>query len=212
MADPTLFQGATGPAVRTLQELLRNRRFFLSAVNGIFDQSTFESVTLFQQSRGMRGDGVVGPSTWAALRSGANNATPTPTPRPQPSPVPGFEPILSRGASGPAVTELQRLLLSRGFYRGTIDGDFGFGTEASVMRFQSSRRDLGNSGVVDAATWSALRSNLGTTTNRPIDLVNVCKYYDPVRFPHQTNALQWLERQLAPDVLSEFARRWRNQR
>ncbi|AFY71808.1 Peptidoglycan-binding domain 1 protein [Thalassoporum mexicanum PCC 7367] len=210
MADPTLFQGATGPAVRTLQELLRNRRFFLSSINGIFDQSTLESVTLFQQSRGMRGDGVVGPSTWSALRTG-NTATPTPTPRPQPSPVPGFEPILSRGASGPAVTELQRLLLARGFYRSTIDGEFGFGTEASVMRFQSSRRDLTNNGIVDANTWSALRSNIGNQT-RPIDLVNVCRYYDPIRFPHQTNAIQWLERQLDPSVLDGFARRWRNQR
>jgi peptidoglycan hydrolase-like protein with peptidoglycan-binding domain len=211
MADPTLFKGATGPAVRTLQELLRNRRFFLSSVNGIFDQQTFESVTLFQQSRGMQGDGVVGAATWSALRSGST-PSPTPTPRPQPSPVPGFEPILSRGASGPAVSELQRLLLARGFYRGAIDGEFGFGTEASVMRFQSSRRDLTNNGIVDGSTWAALRSGGGGATSQPISLVDVCKYYDPSRFPHQTNALQWLERQLDPDVIDEFARRWRNQR
>lgn len=58
---PVLRQGSTGPAVRTLQELLG------VTVDGDFGPLTDRAVRDFQQANGLTVDGVVGPATWAAL-------------------------------------------------------------------------------------------------------------------------------------------------
>ena len=45
---------------------------------------------------------------------------------------------LQVGDAGQPVKRLQRKLLSLGFPPGTIDGEFGYGTEAAVLAFQRS--------------------------------------------------------------------------
>lgn len=60
------------------------------------------------------------------------------------------KPTIKRGDSGPAVVELQRLLLGL-----VADGIFGAKTEAAVRRFQE-RRGMPATGIADAATWAAL--------------------------------------------------------
>lgn len=64
----TLREGATGEAVRYLQTLL-NKAGQKVAVDGHFGQSTEDAVEAFQESRGLYGDGVVGPLTWKALQA-----------------------------------------------------------------------------------------------------------------------------------------------
>jgi predicted chitinase len=64
-------------------------------------------------------------------------------------------PFLRRGASGPAVRDLQRALKDAGFLPGPIDGKFGPGTEAAVVEFQH-RHGLETDGEVGPATWGAL--------------------------------------------------------
>lgn len=63
-------------------------------------------------------------------------------------------PILRRGAKGPAVAELQRMLGGL-----TADGDFGPATERAVRDFQASR-GLTVDAVVGPATWTALTYEL----------------------------------------------------
>ena len=46
--------------------------------------------------------------------------------------------LLRMGSSGPDVEQLQEVLAERGFYNGTVDGDFGPGTERAVKAFQRS--------------------------------------------------------------------------
>ena len=70
-------------------------------------------------------------------------------------PSPGA-PVLRRKAAGPAVVVLQRHLTQKGFPT-DADGSFGKETERLVQAFQSSRR-LAATGVVDPATWAALRA------------------------------------------------------
>jgi hypothetical protein len=41
-------------------------------------------------------------------------------------------------------------------------------------------------------------------------LVDVCRFYDPTRFPHQTRALEWLQRNIPSATLTTFARLWRD--
>ena len=64
-ASPTLRLGCRGPAVATLQRLLR------ITADGTFGPGTKRAVVAFQRSSGLRADGVVGARTWRALRARA---------------------------------------------------------------------------------------------------------------------------------------------
>ena len=63
---PQLVQGATGAAVKLLQQRL-NVHGYRVAVDGVFGPVTEQAVRAFQRSHGLVTDGVVGPRTWAAL-------------------------------------------------------------------------------------------------------------------------------------------------
>ncbi|MFN8026553.1 MAG: peptidoglycan-binding domain-containing protein [Acidimicrobiia bacterium] len=64
-------------------------------------------------------------------------------------------PTLQEGTTDTAdTTVLQQKLASLG-YQVTADGSFGPGTKAAVIQFQTSK-SLPATGVVDAATWTAL--------------------------------------------------------
>lgn len=115
------------------------------------------------------------------------------------------DPILRQGDSGTAVTELQKLLNAKGA-KLVADGIFGAGTQTAVIKFQQSNGLLAD-GIVGTKTWEALRK----VTNPPIRLVDVCLNYNPSQFPHQTAAIDWLQKQIPEATLNEFARRWRNQ-
>ncbi len=62
---------------------------------------------------------------------------------------------LRPGASGDAVVRLQRRLSEKGFKCGSIDGEFGHGTEAAVIAFQMSESLLPD-GVAGPRTLTAL--------------------------------------------------------
>jgi peptidoglycan hydrolase-like protein with peptidoglycan-binding domain len=69
---------------------------------------------------------------------------------------------LRLGDRGAAVTDLQRRLAALGYYRDTVDGDFGSQTQNAVRQFQQAQ-GLTADGVVGPATDSALRRS-GTTS------------------------------------------------
>jgi peptidoglycan hydrolase-like protein with peptidoglycan-binding domain len=71
--------------------------------------------------------------------------------------------IMSRGGSGPLVTDLQRNLASLGYFSGPNTGYFGVVTEDAVIRFQ---RDAGLAvdGQVGPGTSEAIRQRIGTGT------------------------------------------------
>jgi peptidoglycan hydrolase-like protein with peptidoglycan-binding domain len=60
-AEPTIQQGATGAAVKLLQQKLN------IPADGIFGPVTKAAVVSFQRSHRVGVDGIVGPQTWAAL-------------------------------------------------------------------------------------------------------------------------------------------------
>jgi hypothetical protein len=88
---PTLRQGSRGPAVQEAQSRLNvwlaSRPSYHGrplVVDGVLGLRTHAAVRAFQQSAGLKVDGVIGPPTWARLLQ----LRPAPTPRPQPMPRP----------------------------------------------------------------------------------------------------------------------------
>ncbi|NJK68517.1 MAG: trypsin-like serine protease [Microcoleus sp. SU_5_3] len=53
---------------------------------------------------------------------------------------------------------------------------------------------------------------LARASNRPINLVDVCKVYDRAGMhPHQNRALEWLQQQIPRETLTDFGKKWQNQ-
>ena len=85
-ARPSLRRGDAGEWVRRLQEVLADEGFDPGPVDGDFGDTTEQAVFAFQESRGLRMDGVVGPSTWDAL--GVTEPADDPSDVPDETPVP----------------------------------------------------------------------------------------------------------------------------
>lgn len=116
---PPLRRGSTGPAVAALQRVLTDLGHPLAA-DGDFGARTDQAVRAFQARNGLTADGVVGPTTKAALAAAIARRTPpgpgsTPTP-PAPTPsVPGPIPIPvpAECVQLPALTDADQACLER---------------------------------------------------------------------------------------------------
>ena len=154
--QPTISFGATGDAVRRLQRALRRTPDPEISVDGLFGAATEAAVKTFQSGAGLRLDGIVGPTTWAALPDG------------------GPMPTLQSGSSGAVVKSLQTLLTNGAPGQWAItpqgtDGDFGPHTEASVKAFQTwggVRPD----GVIGDRTWGVSLHAAGATLESAVGL------------------------------------------
>jgi hypothetical protein len=62
-------QGKTGPEVRAVQRLLKDKFGYNIAIDGIFGADTKNAVKDFQTDQGLASDGIVGPKTWQKLIS-----------------------------------------------------------------------------------------------------------------------------------------------
>ncbi|MGM0619348.1 MAG: L,D-transpeptidase family protein [Actinomycetota bacterium] len=79
IAEPspvTLQRGDEGPAVAALQRALRDSRYWVDGIDGVFGLNTEHAVLAVQKAHGLTRDGIYGPATRAALGTGSR-----PTPR-----------------------------------------------------------------------------------------------------------------------------------
>jgi len=77
-APRTLYWGAEGQDVRTVQDKLLRWKYYEGSVDGIYGARTYRAVRKFQAKNGIMVDGVVGPTTAKALgMSTATAAAPT---------------------------------------------------------------------------------------------------------------------------------------
>lgn len=164
-AAAELSSGDSGASVTELQQLLQRAGVPTGPVDGDFGPMTSAAVKRFQGTRGLPIDGVVGVRTWAALRQ-------TSTP-----PASQATPSLRTGDFGADVEKLQNALERHGFDVGGIDGSFGPGTRAAVVRFQRAK-GIDADGSVGPSTWRALSgpvvaapapSNTGDLRSRVLD-------------------------------------------
>ncbi|RLK22648.1 peptidoglycan hydrolase-like protein with peptidoglycan-binding domain [Micromonospora sp. M71_S20] len=136
LGSRTLRRGSTGADVRELQALL-NRLGARLTVDGDYGPATENAVKAVQRLRWLDPDGIVGPLTLTALRTGFGRRT------------------LRAGNTGADVAELQRQLTRRG-YKLTADGEYGPKTKAAVLAFQKARK-LTRDGIAGRQTITALR-------------------------------------------------------
>jgi peptidoglycan hydrolase-like protein with peptidoglycan-binding domain len=139
----TISLGSTGEDVKRLQRVLARHLLWnpFGPITGEFDSGLESSVKSFQESQGLTVDGVVGPTTWAALPSYREAS-----------------PELKEEAKGPVVAFLQKALTGADIgieftpYDGAIDGIFGAKTLTAVRALQTCA-GLPVDGVVDDNTW-----------------------------------------------------------
>ena len=148
-----LRQGAAGAEVATVQRALIAAGVTVKGgVDGHFGPATREAVVSFQSRKGLAQSGEIDTATAAAL--GVPNAPIAPTA--PPTTAVDARKGLQVGATGSSVTDLQERLVAAGVYlAGGVDGRYGKGTVAAVSQYQGWN-GLNRSGVVDAATASAL--------------------------------------------------------
>lgn len=103
---PVLRLGSTGAAVADLQSRLRAAGFDPGASDGVFGPQTGAAVRLFQRSRGLTVDAIVGAQTWGALASPPHARRGAQTPAAPPSAVPAGKLTLS---------SIQRALVRKGY-------------------------------------------------------------------------------------------------
>ena len=84
-------------------------------------------------------------------------SAPTNTPKPAATPT-STSSSLRNGSTGTAVRTLQQRLKELGYYSGSVDGDFGDGTEQAVIAFQKAN-GLNADGVAGTQTITKLYSN-----------------------------------------------------
>ncbi len=155
----TLQEGQSSAAVRAMQTRLKSLGYLSGSADGSFGTATKAAVIAFQTANGLRADGRAGTSTLNALYSedakdadslnNSSNGT-----------IGGGVSIdgyrtLREGDSGAEVRNLQRALKNRGYYSGSIDGNYGSGTVAAVTAFQK-RNGLTVDGTAGPATQRAL--------------------------------------------------------
>jgi peptidoglycan hydrolase-like protein with peptidoglycan-binding domain len=133
--------------VTALQKLLSDRGFYMGAIDGIMGAQTKAAIIAAQKAYGLTPDGIAGPQTMAALQAGSPNRGQTST-------------------SEANVTELQKLLASRGFYTGAIDGIMGAQTKAAVIAAQKAY-GLNPDGIAGSQTMAALKKGTSTVSVKP---------------------------------------------
>lgn len=142
-------------------KIMQNRLIVLGYLSGTADgeygATTEAAVKAFQDRNGLYADGKAGPQTLAKLYSDSAKKA---------SSVAGHLGSLKAGMNGSAVRTLQKNLRTLGYYDGSVDGDYGSGTEAAVSAFQRAN-GLKADGVAGKATLNAIQNVLsgGTTAS-----------------------------------------------
>ena len=179
----TMRSGDVGYQVEQLQIDLLRLGYYTAEPTGSYDAATVAAVRRFQESQGLKADGVAGPKMQAAL-----SAIVAPSPAPQiqtalytATPVPVTAEnvvVLRRGTRGMPVTRVQQRLVELGYYDITPDGIYNDDDIAAVRAFQEktgltvdgvagleTQLHLFSAGAASAVTTPAPAANTAASAN-----------------------------------------------
>lgn len=169
-----LKQGDSGGDVVSLQQALAAHGFNPGALDGAYGQATIAAVIAFQNSEGLLPDGIVGPRTLVALGLATDDTLPSSIPAVTVQVVSQMFPVTPIGnitANLPTVlaslvsqklTDKSMVLMALATIRAEVEcfepiseGQSRFNTSPSGHPFDlyDNRRDLGNEGAPDGATF-----------------------------------------------------------
>lgn len=155
-------QGASGDAVKDVQNKLIQIGYLKAEATGYFGALTHAAVVAFQKANGIDPIGIVGPKTKAALAAAkpldpttAGTPSTTPTPATSVSSSFTFTKRLEVGVTNEEVKQLQILLKRLGYFGEDATGYFGNITKAAVVAFQKAE-GIEPLGFVGPATRAAL--------------------------------------------------------
>ena len=143
----SFMKGSSGREVRDIQSRLIAAGFLSpdsrEFAAGEFEGDTDRAVREFQQRKGLRADGVVGPDTWPALVDASRRLGSR------------FLYLREPALRGDDVAGLKRRLNSLGFYSGKENGIFDNDAAVAVEQFQRNSGVVAD-GIVGASTVEAL--------------------------------------------------------
>lgn len=163
--ERVLKKGRAGADVASAQMRLKAAGFLLGNADGIFGETTEKAVKALQKHYGLKQDGIIGPKTWAVIKTlNVSNAEQTVVDNTKPAVGPSVT-KLHRGSRGAAVTKLQQQLINLGYLSaGSDDGKFGPLTAVAVMEFQKDQ-GIAVDGVVGTQTYVKINEALGIQTD-----------------------------------------------
>lgn len=161
-----LQRGDSGPKVGALQRQLLELGLYSGTVTEFYGPQTEAAISAYQQSLGLRADGIFGTQTDSALFDGVLLQSTTPTTGQVTTSGDRIfslgERVVELGNRGADVQEIQTLLNNR-FSPLLIDGVFGSNTQAVVTNFQQ-QYGLVADGKVGPQTLNTLLNVPPTTT------------------------------------------------
>ena len=183
------------PAIRSLQQTLKEQGFYYGAVTGEKSAETTAAIRRYQIRKGLRVSGELNEETFRSVQSSSKSAASRPTSKPaivppdgvrpdassrlsQTSPAPSFGQPDDPAPSNPSyaasfyqsppirvnrrmVAGAQYQLMSRGYYRGRVDGKYGREMAFALRAYQTSAGLL-PTGRLDTQTLEALGSSDAT--------------------------------------------------
>ncbi len=174
MSAVLLSRGDVGPEVTEV----RHRLYRLGLIaecsveaQEIFDDELMRALMLFQQSRGLNVDGIVGPQTRHRLEEARWKIGDR---------VLNFVP--RKMIHGEDVAQLQQRLIELGFVINRVDGVYGPQTENAVKEFQRSV-GLANDGICGPDVFSALDRLNRTVAGGSQEHLRELATWDPVHRP-----------------------------
>ena len=135
-----------GSAVLSLQQALNQLGYSTGGADGKYGPATRDAVEKFQRNNNLKVDGIAGNATQTLLYQLTGGASATPAPDSGSSSsgsttgglFSGNYATLKYGSRGDRVSVLQKALNDLGFNAGSVDGNFGLGTQKAVTSFQKS--------------------------------------------------------------------------
>lgn len=166
--DRSLRLGSYGHDVANAQMRLKAAGYLMGNADGIFGAKTKAAVIALQKDYNLKQDGVIGPATWAIIKTFNINNAEQDVVDPEKPAVGTNVNMLQKGSSGAAVKKLQQQLIQLGHLSaGQDDGKFGVKTEAALKKFQRSE-GLKVDGIAGTQTFVRLNEVLGVQWDVPV--------------------------------------------